>query len=254
MTRGNTTVPVMEMTKWFNTNYHYIMPELGPDVKFSYTSHKAVNKYKKAKGLGVETVLVLVDPVSYLLLSKPNKESTLSGLSVLIESYFDDIPTTTYKTLTGLKGVTTFRFDLICETKTLDLIRGGFPEGKYLFVGKLMLSTLCSLLQTAVNLVNETKLDKEIKSWLAFAAQKVIEVDALAKALASHKGEAFFSSNGSNHIRATNVNARLDAQQKKLNLPIFPTTTIGSFSQTMALRKVRREYKAKKVVEEEYVN
>lgn len=51
---------------------------------------------------------------------------------------------------------------------------------------------------------------------------------------------------GSDHRRATNVSARLDAQQKKLNLPILPTTTIGSFPQTMELRKVRREYKAKK--------
>ena len=51
---------------------------------------------------------------------------------------------------------------------------------------------------------------------------------------------------GSDHRRATNVSARLDAQQKKLNLPVLPTTTIGSFPQTMELRRVRREYKAKK--------
>ena len=52
-----------------------------------------------------------------------------------------------------------------------------------------MVSTSCSLLHTAVDLVNETKLDKEIKSWLAFAAQKVVEVNALAKALSGHKDE-----------------------------------------------------------------
>lgn len=51
---------------------------------------------------------------------------------------------------------------------------------------------------------------------------------------------------GSDHRRATNVSARLDAQQKKLNLPVLPTTTIGSFPQTVELRRVRREYKAKK--------
>ena len=51
---------------------------------------------------------------------------------------------------------------------------------------------------------------------------------------------------GSDHRRATNVTARLDAQQKKLNLPILPTTTIGSFPQTVELRRVRREYKANK--------
>lgn len=53
---------------------------------------------------------------------------------------------------------------------------------------------------------------------------------------------------GSEHRRATNVSARLEAQQKKLNLPILPTTTIGSFPQTVELRRVRREYKAKKLV------
>jgi 5-methyltetrahydropteroyltriglutamate--homocysteine methyltransferase len=51
---------------------------------------------------------------------------------------------------------------------------------------------------------------------------------------------------GSDHRRSTTVSARLDAQQKKLNLPVLPTTTIGSFPQTVELRRVRREYKAKK--------
>ncbi|VVA96374.1 unnamed protein product [Arabis nemorensis] len=368
MARGNASVPAMEMTKWFDTNYHYIVPELGPEVKFSYASHKAVNEYKEAKALGVDTVPVLVGPVSYLLLSKLAKgveksfdllsllpkilpiykeviaelkgagatwiqfdeplfvmdleahklqafsaayaelESTLSGLNVLVETYFADVPAEAYKTLTSLKGVTAFGFDLIRGTKTLDLIKSSFPEGKYLFAGvvdgrniwandlaaslitlqslegvvgkdKLVVSTSCSLLHTAVDLVNETKLDTEIKSWLAFAAQKVVEVDALAKALVGQTNEDFFAANaealssrrssprvtnesvqkaaaalkGSDHRRVTEVSARLDAQQKKLNLPILPTTTIGSFPQTVELRRVRREYKAKKISEEDYV-
>ncbi|XP_010553797.1 PREDICTED: 5-methyltetrahydropteroyltriglutamate--homocysteine methyltransferase 1-like [Tarenaya hassleriana] len=368
MARGNASVPAMEMTKWFDTNYHYIVPELGPEVKFSYASHKAVTEYKEAMALGVETVPVLVGPVSYLLLSKPAKdveksfsllsllnkilpvykeviselkqagatwiqfdepqlvmdldanklkaftdayaelESALSGLNVLIETYFADIPAEAYKTITSLKGVTAYGLDLVRGTKNLDLVKSGFPKGKYLFAGvvdgrniwandlasslktlqelegiagkdKLVVSTSCSLLHTAVDLINETKLDNEIKSWLAFAAQKVIEVNALAKALDGHKDEAFFSANaeaqasrkssprvtneavqkaaaalkGSDHRRATNVSARLDAQQKKLNLPILPTTTIGSFPQTVELRRVRREYKAKKISEEDYI-
>ncbi|CAK9184641.1 unnamed protein product [Ilex paraguariensis] len=110
--------------------------------------------------------------------------------------------------------------------------------------------------------------------WLAFAAQKVVEVNALAEALSGQKDEAFFSANaaaqasrkssprvtnevvqkaaaalkGSDHRRSTNVSARLDAQQKKLNLPILPITTTGSFPQTMELRKVRREYKANNIL------
>ncbi|KAG4379741.1 hypothetical protein AAZX31_16G036000 [Glycine max] len=368
MARGNATVPAMEMTKWFDTNYHFIVPELGPDVNFTYASHKAVDEYKEAKALGVDTVPVLVGPVTYLLLSKPAKgveksfsllsllpkvlavykeviadlkaagaswiqfdEPTLvldleshklqaftdayaelapalSGLNVLVETYFADIPAEAYKTLTSLNGVTAYGFDLVRGTNTLDLIKGGFPSGKYLFAGvvdgrniwandlaaslttlqglegivgkdKLVVSTSSSLLHTAVDLVNETKLDDEIKSWLAFAAQKIVEVNALAKALSGHKDEAFFSGNaaalasrkssprvtneavqkaaaalkGSDHRRATNVSARLDSQQKKLNLPILPTTTIGSFPQTVELRRVRREFKANKISEEEYV-
>lgn len=57
---------------------------------------------------------------------------------------------------------------------------------------RLVVSTSCSLLHTAVDLINETKLDDEIKSWLAFAAQKVVEVNALAKALAGDKDEVYF--------------------------------------------------------------
>ncbi|KAJ0469978.1 putative 5-methyltetrahydropteroyltriglutamate--homocysteine S-methyltransferase [Helianthus annuus] len=368
MARGNASVPAMEMTKWFDTNYHFIVPELGPDVKFTYASHKAVTEYKEAKALGVDTVPVFVGPVSYLLLSKPAKgvektfdllslldkilpiykeviaelkeagatwiqfdeatlvkdleayqleaftkayaelESACSGLNVLVATYFADVPAEAYKTLTSLPGVTGYTFDLIRGEKTLGLIKSSFPSGKYLFAGvvdgrniwandlagslavlesleavvgkdKLVVSTSCSLLHTAVDLVNETKLDDEIKSWLAFAAQKVVEVNALAKALAGKKDEAYFAANaaaqasrkssprvtneavqkaaaalrGSDHRRATNVSARLDAQQKKLNLPILPTTTIGSFPQTIELRRVRREYKAKKISEEEYV-
>lgn len=57
---------------------------------------------------------------------------------------------------------------------------------------KLVVSTSCSLLHTAVDLINEPKLDQEIKSWLAFAAQKVVEVNALAKALAGNTDEVYF--------------------------------------------------------------
>ncbi|KAK7268023.1 hypothetical protein RIF29_20705 [Crotalaria pallida] len=54
-------------------NVHFIFPELGPDVNFTYSSYKAVEEYEEAKALGVDTVPVLIGPVSYLLLSKPAK-------------------------------------------------------------------------------------------------------------------------------------------------------------------------------------
>lgn len=62
-------------------------------------------------------------------------ESSLSGLNVLIETYFADVPAQAYKILTALKGVTAFGFDLVRGPQTLDLVKAGFPSGKYLFAG-----------------------------------------------------------------------------------------------------------------------
>lgn len=62
-------------------------------------------------------------------------ESSLSGLNVLVETYFADLPEEAYKILTSLKAVTGFGFDFIRGAKTIDLIKGGFPSGKYLFAG-----------------------------------------------------------------------------------------------------------------------
>lgn len=53
---------------------------------------------------------------------------------------------------------------------------------------------------------------------------------------------------GTDHRRATGASARLESQKRKLNLPLLPTTTLGSFPQTLKLRKIRREYKANKLV------
>lgn len=62
-------------------------------------------------------------------------ESSLSGVDVLIETYFADVPAEAYKTITALNCVRGFGFDLVRGSKTLDLIKGGFPSGKYLFAG-----------------------------------------------------------------------------------------------------------------------
>ncbi|MQA91676.1 MAG: 5-methyltetrahydropteroyltriglutamate--homocysteine S-methyltransferase [Gemmatimonas sp.] len=63
----------MEMTKWFDTNYHYIVPELGAEQRFSLASTKPLDEFLEAKALGILTRPVLLGPVSFLLLSKaPN--------------------------------------------------------------------------------------------------------------------------------------------------------------------------------------
>ncbi|MGW7577832.1 5-methyltetrahydropteroyltriglutamate--homocysteine S-methyltransferase [Streptomyces sp. NPDC054765] len=71
MARGTQDVAPLEMTKWFDTNYHYLVPELGPDTVFTADSTKQVAELTEAFALGLTTRPVLVGPVTYLLLAKP---------------------------------------------------------------------------------------------------------------------------------------------------------------------------------------
>ncbi|MEW2368071.1 5-methyltetrahydropteroyltriglutamate--homocysteine S-methyltransferase [Streptomyces sp. NPDC006656] len=71
MARGTQDVAPLEMTKWFDTNYHYLVPELGPDTAFTADSAKQVAELKEALALGHTARPVLVGPVTYLLLAKP---------------------------------------------------------------------------------------------------------------------------------------------------------------------------------------
>ena len=74
MARGrqdeNTDVTAMEMTKWFDTNYHYIVPEFGADTDFKIACEASINQYKEAKALGIQTRPVLIGPITFLLLGK----------------------------------------------------------------------------------------------------------------------------------------------------------------------------------------
>ncbi|RZA10281.1 MAG: 5-methyltetrahydropteroyltriglutamate--homocysteine S-methyltransferase, partial [Lysobacteraceae bacterium] len=67
---GGEGVPAAEMTKWFDTNYHYLVPEFTADQTFRLASTKALHEYLEAKEQGIETRPVLLGPVSYLLLGK----------------------------------------------------------------------------------------------------------------------------------------------------------------------------------------
>ncbi|MFD0295398.1 5-methyltetrahydropteroyltriglutamate--homocysteine S-methyltransferase [Streptomyces sp. NPDC127118] len=71
MARGTQDVAPLEMTKWFDTNYHYLVPELGPDTVFAADSTKQVRELGEALALGHDARPVLVGPVTYLLLAKP---------------------------------------------------------------------------------------------------------------------------------------------------------------------------------------
>ena len=136
---------------------------------------------------------------------------------------------------------------------------------------RLWVAPSCSLLHTPVTLAHEVKLDAEIKSWLAFADEKLTELSLIAKALnqdvASVSAEltvsraAIASRNSSTRVhnalvkarisaldsinenRESVFEARVDAQKLRLNLPLLPTTTIGSFPQTPDIRASRAAFK-----------
>ena len=82
MARGRDDVTAMEMTKWFDTNYHYIVPEFAGDQTFSFSSRKAVEEYEEAQALGIETRPVIIGPVSYLSLGKM-KETDADVMALL---------------------------------------------------------------------------------------------------------------------------------------------------------------------------
>ncbi|MGW8948791.1 5-methyltetrahydropteroyltriglutamate--homocysteine S-methyltransferase [Streptomyces sp. NPDC055709] len=71
MARGTQDVAPLEMTKWFDTNYHYLVPELGPDTVFAADSTKQVDEFTEALAPGLSARPVLLGPVTYLLLAKP---------------------------------------------------------------------------------------------------------------------------------------------------------------------------------------
>ena len=76
-------VVAMEMTKWFDTNYHYIVPELHADMQFQLSSDKIFDEFKEAKLQGLHTRPVLLGPVSFLLLGKMKGDESKSALSLL---------------------------------------------------------------------------------------------------------------------------------------------------------------------------
>ena len=70
MARGDETVTACEMTKWFNTNYHYIVPELSIDDEYKLNASKVIEEYQEAKNIGIKTKINLIGPITYLGLSK----------------------------------------------------------------------------------------------------------------------------------------------------------------------------------------
>ncbi|TPX46394.1 5-methyltetrahydropteroyltriglutamate---homocysteine S-methyltransferase [Synchytrium endobioticum] len=81
----------MEMKKWFDTNYHYIVPEISPKTDFKLIANKSLEEYKEAQSLGIRTRPVLVGPITFLAISKPGADSPgfdpLDKLDKLVSAY-----------------------------------------------------------------------------------------------------------------------------------------------------------------------
>jgi 5-methyltetrahydropteroyltriglutamate--homocysteine methyltransferase len=75
LARGNEQLTALELTKWFDTNYHYLVPELAAGQEFTLASTKAIDEYRQAKSLGFDTRPVLLGPVTFLLLAKTDDGS-----------------------------------------------------------------------------------------------------------------------------------------------------------------------------------
>ncbi|MBO0589946.1 5-methyltetrahydropteroyltriglutamate--homocysteine S-methyltransferase [Cellulophaga sp. E16_2] len=360
----------MEMTKWFDTNYHYIVPEFYKNQAFSYCNSKIVDEYKEALALGIKTKPVLIGPVSFLLLGKekengfdridllPNLLPTylkiikeLSALNVEYIQFDEPFLATdltnkdreairyTYQTIADkfpdLKIILANYFDCFGEnldtvlelpvhTLHLDLVRCklqlddilsskklnknthlslGVIDGRNIWknnfedslaliqkaiahVGeeRITIAPSCSLLHSPCDLdleTNETNLSTEVKQWLAFAKQKLEEVNTLrnfiTKVNLSETLEKVNENSAANaerkiskSIHNPKVKDRVKAltkkddqrlngftqrkiiQQKALNLPLYPTTTIGSFPQTKEVRSQRANFKKGNTTPEAY--
>jgi len=364
-------VTAMEMTKWFDTNYHYIVPEFSPDQRFRLASTKPVDEYLEAREAGIETVPVLLGPVSYLLLGKVHaaagvidhafdrlslidrllpvyeqvvrrlaeagaqwiqldeptlvQDRTAAELAVLrrayerlvaaadsakivVQTYFGEVDEA-YHALTALP-VAAIGLDFVRGSRNLAQVRRHGLRGKYLFAGvvdgrnvwindldrsletlrelrtlagadRVVVSTSCSLLHVPIELTQERPLDEELRSWLAFANQKVAEVAVLARALdapdapsvrealariraalasrrssvrANHPAvrERVARTVAADYQRPGDVRARRRRQRARLGLPAFPTTTIGSFPQTPELRRARAAFNRGDITQHEY--
>lgn len=361
--RDGIDVTAMEMTKWFDSNYHYIVGEFTKNQKFSLSSTKIFDEYKEAKALGIETRPVIAGPLSFLLLGKTTDGSNqLDLLDNLLAAYADlfaklqeigvqdvqidepflvtdlsDEAKAAYKKayahITKSAGsiklhlATYFEslgenaelaFSLGTESVHIDLVRApnqldtalklvnedqslslGLIDGRNIWINnfaksiatankaidelganRVIVAPSSSLLHTPVDLASEVALDDELKSWLAFATQKLLEISVVAKAADGNANEvtsmleanreALIARSTSSRIhdeavkarvatvseelmtRKSNFAARKIAQAGYIDLPLLPTTTIGSFPQTKEVRKHRADFKAKRISAEAY--
>ena len=185
------------------------------------------------------------------------------------------LPSEMILSLGVIDGRNIWKNDFANSLKTIDHFRKTIGEDR------LFIAPSCSLLHTPYDLALETKLSPEIKDWMAFSRQKLDELFTLKqlatdrpienallkyeenkKAIASRKtstqihdrqvADRIESLTGSDFTRKSPFSRRKRIQQDHLNLPVYPTTTIGSFPQTKEIRRLRAKYKKSEITHAEY--
>ncbi|WP_254275840.1 5-methyltetrahydropteroyltriglutamate--homocysteine S-methyltransferase [Halomonas sp. 3H] len=191
-----------------------------------------------------------------------------------LEAVLDRLPAYKVLSLGAIDGRNVWRADLA-------LLRERLAQARMRLGRRLWVAPSCSLLHVPVDLERETGLDPELASWLAFARQKLDEVATLARLLDGRATEAdrqrleaatlalqsrrdsprlhrsavadrLAGVEPADHERASPYPQRALAQRRSLGLPLFPTTTIGSFPQTDEIRAARRAVKAGELSREAY--
>src|SRR5437870_4870265 len=266
---GGRDVTAMEMTKWFDTNYHYIVPEFEPGQTFHLASTKITDEFQEAKALGLSAKPVLVGPVSFLLLGKA-RGARFDRLE-LLDALLGRWPAGRVLSLGVVDGRNIWKADLAAALATLE------RASARLGAERVWVAPSCSLLHVPVDLELERKLDPELKGWLAFAKQKLDEVVALTRALREGRraaaaaleanARALASRRSSSRIHNPAVKRRAGAVTEKdrrrpapyrerrpqqVRLPLYPTTTIGSFPQTAEVRAARRQFLDGKTTASDY--
>ncbi|MFN2569669.1 MAG: 5-methyltetrahydropteroyltriglutamate--homocysteine S-methyltransferase, partial [Candidatus Dormibacteria bacterium] len=364
MARGTREVRPLEMTKWLDTNYHYLVPELSADTAFALRADKPLEEFADALSWGVRTRPVILGPVSFLLLAKsaggaaarlalldrilPLYEELLiqlvragageiqidepclvqdrveSDLALLdgawrrlaaaapdlelsLATYFEGLGEWTTRVLQ--LPAAEFHLDLVRAPQQLAPALGALPDGARLSLGvvdgrnvwasdldavltliepaieqlgaeRVRLAPSCSLMHVPYRASREERLDPEVRSWLAFGEEKLLELQTLKAAqaaggderrdllaanrriLASRRGSArVHDPSVSRRLRAVRPNdmerrsvyaERAPRQADLLGLPELPTTTIGSFPQTPEIRRMRSSLRRGDTSPQEY--
>ncbi|WP_223248200.1 5-methyltetrahydropteroyltriglutamate--homocysteine S-methyltransferase, partial [Sulfurirhabdus autotrophica] len=351
----------LEMTKWFDTNYHYLVPEFTADTHFKLNSSRLFDEVAEAQALGHKVKASLIGPLTFLYLGKEKTASfdrldlmeqlipvygeilfklkkmgvewvqidepilcldlpvewkaayepvynrlNAAGIKLLLATYFgaleDNLVLTCNLPVAGLHidavrasqqinhvidrlahykvlslgvidGRNIWRADLDQALAAVEIARARLGE-------RLWLAPSCSLQHVPVDLSAETALDDELRSWLAFAVQKLEELGALKVAIdqsvasAEHafsaSRTAATSRRQSTRVHNSDVTDRIaslptDADQRRshfknrqilqrsrFKLPLFPTTSIGSFPQTKEIRAARAAYKRNELTADGY--